>query len=102
MDYNFNNIEELIKSGISADEIAQAFSDKLNKALKEKKYLDEAEEKLAEAWNMYVEEYNQQVEAIDVDDFYLDKGDVRNMMAVMVKFWNYWEKIASLIPDLEI
>ena len=73
--HNFNNLEEMLRSGVSADEIAQAFTKNLNAAIDAAKPtpMQEAGEELAKAWNRMVDIY---LEDHDVPEYLEDKDDL--------------------------
>lgn len=55
--YNFNNLDELIRSGASPEDIANAFTANLNRAIAENDKVSRKEElcaEMAELWNEYV------------------------------------------------
>ena len=60
MNYDFNSIESLLRSGVSADEIAQAFTKNLNDAIdvtKRDNKRAELFENLANSWNDVLEDW---------------------------------------------
>lgn len=60
MNYDFNSIESLLRSGVSADEIAQAFTKNLNDAIdvtKRDSKRAELFENLADSWNEVLEDW---------------------------------------------
>lgn len=60
MNYDFNSIESLLRSGVSADEIAQAFTKNLNDAIdttKRDSKRAELFENLANSWNEVLEDW---------------------------------------------
>ena len=60
MNYDFNSIESLLRSGVSADEIAQAFTKNLNDAIdvtKRDSKRAELFENLANSWNEVVADW---------------------------------------------
>ena len=60
MNYDFNSIESLLRSGVSADEIAQAFTKNLNDAIdttKRDSKRAELFENLANSWNDVLEDW---------------------------------------------
>lgn len=73
--YNFNNLEEMLRNGVSADEIAQAFTKNLNAAIDAAKPtpMEIAGEELAKAWNRMVDIY---LEDHDMPEFLDDKDDL--------------------------
>ena len=60
MNYDFNSIESLLRSGVSADEIAQAFTKNLNDAIdviKCDSYHAKLFENLADSWNEVLDDW---------------------------------------------
>lgn len=60
MNYDFNSIESLLRSGVSADEIAQAFTKNLNDAIdvtKRDSRRAELFENLANSWNDVLDDW---------------------------------------------
>lgn len=60
MNYDFNSIESLLRSGVSADEIAQAFTKNLNDAIdttKRDSRRAELFENLANSWNEVLDDW---------------------------------------------
>ena len=60
MNYDFNSIESLLRSGVSADEIAQAFTKNLNDAIDVTKracYHAKLFENLANSWNEVLDDW---------------------------------------------
>lgn len=60
MNYDFNSIESLLRSGVSADEIAQAFTKNLNDAIdttKRDSRRTELFENLADSWNEVLDDW---------------------------------------------
>lgn len=60
MNYDFNSIESLLRSGVSADEIAQAFTKNLNDAIdttKRDSKRAELFENLANSWNEVLDDW---------------------------------------------
>ena len=54
MNYDFNNLEEMLRSGVSAEDIAQYFTKNLNEAIdstKRDSKRAELYENLAKSWN---------------------------------------------------
>lgn len=87
---DFNNIESLLRSGVNAEDIAKAFTDELNSAIKETSKVDRKRElcgTLAEDWNdlmlMWLES-NDLPDGLENDDFFMDAELVETLFdAVM-------------------
>lgn len=104
--YNFNNLEEMLRSGVSADEIAQAFTKNLNNAIDAVKPtpMEIAGEDLAKAWNRMVDLYLEDNDApsfIDnTDDLYVSSETATKLfldsMELLHKVAPLWDLIAEL------
>ena len=87
---DFNNIESLLRSGVNAEDIAKAFTDELNSAIKETNKVGRKKElcnALAEDWNdlmlMWLEN-NNLPDGLENDDFFMDAELVETLFdAVM-------------------
>ena len=106
--YNFNNLEEILRSGVSADEIAQAFTKNLNAAIDAAKPtpMQEAGEELAKAWNRMVDIY---LEDHDVPEYLDNKDDLyvnaetathlfeesMNLLHKLTPLWNLIEELGQ-------
>ena len=107
--YNFNNLEEMLRSGVSADEIAQAFTKNLNAAIDAAKPtpMQEAGEELAKAWNHMIDlwlEDNDVPSYLDSEDDLYISGDVaqhlfEESMHLLSKVAPLWDAIADFVND---
>lgn len=107
--YNFNNLEEMLRNGVSADEIAQAFTKNLNDAIDAAKPtpMQEAGEELAKAWNhmidLWLEDNKIPSYLDDEDDLYIS-GDTasklfNDAMDLIVKIGPIFDAIASIADE---
>ena len=87
---DFNNIESLLRSGVNAEDIAKAFTDELNSAIKETNKVGRKKElcnALAEDWNdlmLIWLENNNLPDGLENDDFFMDAELVETLFdAVM-------------------
>lgn len=104
--YNFNNLEDMLRSGVTADEIAQAFTKNLNNAIDAVKPtpLQEAGEELAKAWNHMIDLYLEDNDApafVDEDDDLYISGETathlfEESMSLMHKLTPLWDLIEAL------
>lgn len=105
---DFNKVEEFLRNGGSAEEIAQAFADKLNAVLtrmEEEKAVGEKSHKVAEIWNDFVDAYftvNKLPETTANSDFYMTDTDVMKLIEsfvqlvpMIVKYGSVIEKFAT-------
>lgn len=107
--YNFNNLEDMLRNGVSADEIAQAFTKNLNSAIDAVKPtpMQEAGEELAKAWNHMIDlwlEDNERPSYLDDDDDLYINGETafrlfEESMHLLTKIAPIWEMIASLAEE---
>lgn len=109
--YNFNNLEEMLRSGVGADEIALAFTKNLNTAIDALKPtpMQKASEELSNAWNhmmdLWIEEHGVPSYLNNKDELYID-GDsalhlFEEVMQVLNKVAPLYEAIADLMNDEE-
>lgn len=103
--YNFNNLEDMLRAGVTADEIAQAFTKNLNSAIDAVKPtpMQEAGEELAKAWNHMVDLYledNDPPSYVEDDDLYVSAETATKLfedsMALLHKITPLWDLIAQL------
>lgn len=87
---DFNNIESLLRSGVNAEDIAKAFTDELNSAIKETNKVDRKRElcnTLAEDWNdlmlMWLEN-NDLPDGLENDDFFMDAELVETLFDALM------------------
>lgn len=104
--YNFNNLEEMLRSGVSADEIAQAFTKNLNAAIDAAKPtpMEIAGEELAKAWNrmvdIYLEDHDLPEYLENEDDLYVSTEtavhlfeESMNLLHKLTPLWNLVEEL---------
>lgn len=109
--YNFNNLEEMLRSGVGADEIALAFTKNLNTALDALKPtpMQKASEELSKAWNhmmdLWIEEHEVPSYINNKDDLYIDSESALHLfeevMQVLSKVAPLYMAIADLVNDEE-
>lgn len=82
MEYNFNNLEDMLRAGVKAEEIAQYFTKNLNEAI-DKVHKDNRKQELAEnlavAWNGMIDlwlETHKLPEGFERDDAMIDPPTV--------------------------
>lgn len=102
---DFNKVEEFLRSGGSAEEIAQAFADKLNAVLtriEEEKAVGEKSHKVTEIWNDFVDAYfavNTLPENTANKDFYLTDEDIMKLIETFVQIVPMIVKYGSAIEN---
>lgn len=109
--YNFNNLEEMLRNGVGADEIALAFTKNLNTALDALKPtpMQKASEELSKAWNhmmdLWIEEHEVPSYINNKDDLYIDSESALHLfeevMQVLSKVAPLYMAIADLVNDEE-
>lgn len=109
--YNFNNLEEMLRSGVSADEIALAFTKNLNAAMDAAKPtpMQKASEELSNAWNhmmdLWIEDHDIPSYINNKDDLYIDSESALHLfeevMNVLSKVAPLYAAIADLMNDEE-
>lgn len=109
--YNFNNLEEMLRSGVSADEIALAFTKNLNAAMDAAKPtpMQMASEELSKAWNrmmdLWIEDHDVPSYINNKDDLYIDSESALHLfeevMQVLSKVAPLYAAIADLVNDEE-
>ena len=107
--YNFNNLEEMLRSGVSADEIALAFTKNLNAAMDAAKPtpMQKASEELSNAWNhmmdLWIEDHDIPSYINNKDDLYMDSESALHLfeevMQVLSKVAPLYAAIADLVND---
>ena len=109
--YNFNNLEEMLRSGVGADEIALAFTKNLNTALDALKPtpMQKASEELSKAWNhmmdLWIDDHDVPSYIDNKDDLYIDSESALHLfeevMQVLSKVAPLYMAIADLVNDEE-
>ena len=85
MNYDFNNIETMLREGVPAEEIAKHFTDSLNSAItaaNKPTHTQELCNDLAEAWNGLVEDWlfdNNLPAGITIDELLLEGEHVEEL-----------------------
>ena len=105
MDYDFNNVRQMLDKGKSIDDICQAFADKVNEAnaeyqheQKRKNTYFESLTRVADGWNDCIDRY---ADTHNIDsrlvpaDFYITQETVDNIITLVYKIME-WK--GSLIP----
>ena len=86
MNYNFNELDKYLRDGGNPEEIAQAFADKLNKAIavnSNTKKLDEKAKIFCNAWDEYVDLYlsiRGLPKGTSTSDFHLTPAELKKIM----------------------
>ena len=108
MDINFNDLEAMLRSGKSVDEIASQFTNNLNKAVENTSKMTrkrELCEVIADAWNEYIDLWlltNRLPRGVALDDIKLDYENIEevldgmlNMMVKMAPLYEYFTSLAE-------
>ena len=86
MNYDFNNLEVMLRSGVSAEDIAQYFTKNLNEAIdatKRDSKRAELYENLADSWNEVLRDWaenHEMPDGVDIDDLMLDGPHAEEVM----------------------
>ena len=98
MNYDFNNLEEMLRSGVSAEDIAQYFTKNLNEAIdstKRDSKRAELYENLADSWNEVLHDWadnHEMPDGVDIDDLTLDGQHAEEVVG------QFMDLVASLAP----
>ncbi len=98
MNYDFNNLEEMLRSGVSAEDIAQYFTKNLNDAIdvtKRDSKRAELYENLADSWNEVLRDWadnHEMPEGVDVDELMLNGPHAEELVGQVM------DLVAGLAP----
>lgn len=114
MNYDFNSIESLLRSGVSADEIAQAFTKNLNDAIdttKRDNKRAELFENLANSWNDVLEDWmsnNTVPDPLTKEDLMMEPehaedlfNQIMELVAKLAPLFKAFEDLAESITPAE-
>ena len=114
MNYDFNSIESLLRSGVSADEIAQAFTKNLNDAIdvtKRDSKRAELFENLANSWNDVLDDWLRDhtlPDGISKDDVMMEARHAEELFGQLMEFvvklaplYKAFEDLAESITPVE-
>ena len=106
--YNFNNLDELIRSGTDPEEIAKAFSNNLNKAIADNDKVSRKEElcaEMAKLWNEYVNLWMLEHPVPEQWDLHMDADDLAvgldHILTLFVKTAPLMEAMEDLANTFE-
>ena len=109
MDYDFNDVRQMLDEGKSIDDICQAFADKVNEAnadyqrsQKSQNSYTDALTKAADAWNESVDRYAD-VHHIDWGspaDLYINCETVNKLVTLLYEMIGWKDSLAPLIETL--
>ena len=98
MNYDFNNLENMLRSGVKAEDIAKYFTENLNNAIdatKRDSKRAELYENLADSWNEVLRDWadnHEMPDGVDIDDLMLDGPHTEEVMG------QFMDLVASLAP----
>ena len=98
MNYDFNNLEEMLRSGVSAEDIAQYFTKNLNEAIDSTKRDSKRAglyENLAKSWNEVLRDWadnHEMPDGVEINDLMLDGQHAEEIMG------QFMDLVASLAP----
>lgn len=114
MNYDFNSIESLLRSGVSADEIAQAFTKNLNDAIdvtKRDSKRAELFENLANSWNEVLDDWMRDhtlPDGISRNDVMMEArhaeelfGQLMELVVKLAPLYKAFEDLAESITPVE-
>ena len=106
MTFDFNNLEDMLRDGITADSIAQAFTKNLNMAIEAANEgptpFQEACSRLAEAWHDVLDTYADEAD-IDIDEAWyvnpetLEEG-IPTVVKVLAATTDYMNAFNDVLP----
>lgn len=98
MNYDFNNLENMLRSGVKAEDIAKYFTENLNNAIdatKRDSKRAELYENLADSWNEVLRDWadnHEMPDGIDVDELMLNGPRAEEMVGQVM------DLVAGLAP----
>ena len=106
MDYDFNDVRQMLDEGKSIDDICQAFADKVNEAnaeyqqaqKRQNSYTD-ALVKVADAWNELIDRYAD-IHHIDwgsCADLYVDHKTIDSLITLLYEMIGWKDSLVPLI-----
>lgn len=101
--YNFNDIESLLRSGVSAEDIAATFTKNLNDAInavKKPSALQEACCALAEAWHDTIDAYCNEYDCEANRDWYITGDDVYQVLPTVMHVLIATQRYADELKDI--
>lgn len=104
--YNFNNLEDMLRSGVSADEIAQAFTKNLNDAIDSAKRDNERiklYENLANSWNEVLKDWahnNEMPDSVEVNDLILTGEHAEEVVNQLMEFVSTIAPLYQALADM--
>ncbi len=104
--YDFNNLESLLRSGVSADEIAQHFTKNLNDAIDSAKRDSERAklyENLANSWNEVLKNWahnNEMPDGIEVNDLILTGEHAKEVVGQLMEFVSTLAPLYKALTDM--
>ena len=106
MNYDFNNLESLLRSGATADEIAVAFTKNLNDAIDSAKRDSQRAklyENLANSWNEVLKDWahsNEIPDGVEVDDLTLTGEHAEEVVAQLMELVSTLAPLYKALTDM--
>ena len=106
MNYDFNNLESLLRSGVSADEIAQHFTKNLNDAIDSAlrdSQRAELYEDLANSWNEVLKDWaynNKMPDGVEVNDLILTGEHAKEVVSQLMEFISTLTPLYKALTDM--
>lgn len=104
--YNFNNLEDMLRSGVNADEIAQAFTKNLNAAIDSAKRDSERAklyENLANSWNEVLKDWahnNEMPDGVEVNDLILTGEHAEEVVSQLMELVTNLAPLYKALTDM--
>jgi hypothetical protein len=103
MNYDFNNLESLLRSGATADEIAVAFTKNLNDAIDVTKRNSQLYDNLANSWNEVLKDWihnNKMPDGIEVNDLILTGDHAKEVVSQLMEFISTLAPLYKALTDM--
>ncbi len=103
MNYDFNNLESLLRSGATADEIAVAFTKNLNDAIDVTKRNSQLYDNLANSWNEVLKDWihnNKMPDGIEVNDLILTGDHAKEVVSQLMDFISTIAPLYKALTDM--
>ena len=103
MDYDFNNVLDLLRNGADAEDICSAFADQVNDAIAIVDFEDNSDEiygNLADAWNAAIDFYIEHNDVdFDANEVYFDVNDAEDLIKSIIEILLFSKKLRTFVKD---
>lgn len=103
MNYDFNNLESLLRSGATADEIAVAFTKNLNDAIDVTKRNKHLYDNLANSWNEVLKDWvhdNELPDGVEVNDLILTGEHAEEVVSQLMELVTTLAPLYKALTDM--